>query len=319
MLIRRFASGLVVANLLIVCAGVVSGQTYPNAPIRIVTAPAGGGSDFIARTMAQGMSGPLGQQMIIDNRAGAAIGETAAKAAPDGYTIMVQGASLWILPLLQKTPWDVVRDFATISLISRQVNQFVVHPSVPVKNIKELIALAKSRPGELNYGSTIPGGVQHLASELFKSMAGINMVWVPYKGGASAMTALMSGEVQVLALDVGLVAPHVKWGKMRALAVTSATPTALAPGVPTVAESGVPGYELVGYTALWAPAKTPEAIIRRINQEAVRVLSQPDVRERLLNAGEEIVASTPEQFAATLKAEIAKMSKVIKDAGIKIE
>lgn len=296
-----------------------SGQDYPNRPIRIVTATAGGGSDFIARTIAQGISGPLGQPLIIDNRSGPRTGETAAKAAPDGYTFIVQGASLWILPLLQKMPWDVVRDFTPVSLISRQVNVLVVHPALPVNSVKELIALAKSKPGALNYASTIPGGIQHLATELFKSMAGINMTWISYKGGQNAIGALLGGEVQVLALDVGLVAPHIKSGRMKALAVTSATPSTLAPNLPTMAAAGVPGYELVGSTGMWAPANTAGVIIARMNQEVVRVLNHPDVKERLLTSGEEIVASSPGQFAATIKSEIVKMSKVIKDAGIKLE
>jgi len=179
--------------------------------------------------------------------------------------------------------------------------------------------LAKAKPGQLNYSSATPGGNIHLALELFKSIAGVNIVWVPYKGGAAAMTALISGEVQVMALDAGLVLPQVKMGKMRPLAVTSATPTALAPGLPTAAASGLPGYELVGSTGALAPAKTPAGIITRLNQEGMRALNQADAKERLLSAGEEIVATSPEQFAAAIKSDIAKMSKVIKDAGIRVE
>ena len=179
--------------------------------------------------------------------------------------------------------------------------------------------MAKARPGELNYASGATGGSTHLAAELFKSMAGVNIVHVPYKGSAPAITALISGEVQLTITDVGLVAPHVKSGKLRALAVTSAEPSALVPGLPTVAASGLPGYEAVGMTGILAPAKTPAAIINRLNQEIVRVLNMPEVKEQFFNAGVEVVGSSPEQFAATIKSEIAKLGKVIKDAGIKVD
>jgi tripartite-type tricarboxylate transporter receptor subunit TctC len=188
-----------------------------------------------------------------------------------------------------------------------------------VKSVKELIALAKAKPGVLNYSSSGTGGSTHLAQELFKAMAGVNIVHVPYKGTAATITALVSGEVQLTINDAGLVAPHAKSGKLRALAVTSAMPSALAPGLLTVAASGLPGYEWVGTTGMWAPVKTPGAIIDRLNQEIVRLLNGADVKQRFFNAGAEVVASSPEQFAAVIKSDIVRMGKVIKDAGIKVD
>ena len=320
MLLLRCVVSILSVGLTILGAGTVSGQDFPNKPIRIVTAGAGGGSDFTARLIAQGISAPLGQPVLVDNRGGGIIqGEFLSKSPPDGYGLTVTGNSFWIGPLLQKTPYDVVKDFAPISLISREVMVIAVHPSLPVKSVKELIALAKARPGALNYSSATLGSPQHLGAELFKSLAGVNIVNVPYKGGAPAITAVVSGEVQMSLIDSGAVAPHVKSGRLRALAVTSADPSALAAGLPTVAASGLPGYEATSMTAMFAPGKTPAAIINRLNQEIVRVLNLPDVKEKFLNAGAEIVASLPEQAAATLKSDIAKWSKVIKDAGIKAD
>jgi len=298
---------------------VVYGQAFPSKVIRIITAAAGGGSDFNARQVAQGISGPLGQQVIVDNRTPLQASETVSKAAPDGYTLMVGGDSMWVLSLLRQTPYDPVSDFTPISLISMDANVVAVHPSIPVKSIKDLIALAKAKPGELNYSSTPTGGSPHLAAELFKSMAGVNIVRVGYSGGAAAITALISGEVQMTIASAGSATPHAKSGKLNALAVTTAQPTALVPGLPTVAASGLPGYEFVGVTGIWAPAKTPASIIDTLNREIVRALNRPDVKERFLNSGLEIVASSPVQFAAAIKADMAKMGKVIKDAGIKLE
>ena len=317
MLITRVIVSIFSVGLLELAPGTVSGQDFPNKPIRIVTAAAGGGSDTTARLIAQGISGPLGQPVIVENRPTFVAIETVAKAPPDGYTLLVTGASFWINPLLQKLSYDAVRDFAPISLISREVFILAVHPSMPVKSVKELIALAKARPGELNFGSSTPGGPGSLGAELLKSMAGVNIVNVPYKGNIAAVTALVSGEIQLMVADMPLVVPHVKSGKLRALAVTSAESSALVPGLPTVAASGLPGYGLDGATGSWAPAKTPTAIINRLNQEIVRFLNQPDVKERILNAQAEVIASSPEQFAAIMKSDIAKWSKVIKDAGIK--
>ncbi len=307
-------------GLMVLAGGVVSGQPYPSKPVRIVAATAGSGDDFIARIIAQGISGPLGQPVIVDNRsAGFIAAELVSKAPPDGYTLTMQGGAFWNTPLLRKMPYDVLSDFSPITLISREVFVLAVHPSVPVKSVKELIDLAKAKPGTLNYSSGATGASAHLASELFKSMAGVSITRVAYKGGGAAVTGLLGAEVQMSIFDASLIMPHVKSGKLRALAVTTAQPSALVPGVPTVAASGLSGYEAAGLGGIFAPAKTTAAIINRLNQEIVRVLNQPDVKDKLLSAGIEAVGNSPEQFATLVKSEIAKMSKLIKDAGIKVD
>jgi tripartite-type tricarboxylate transporter receptor subunit TctC len=301
-------------------AGIVGAQDYPNKPVRILAGAAGGGSDFDARQIAGAISGPLGQNVIVDNRASALItAETLSKSAPDGYTFMVNGSSSWINPLLQKTPYDTLRDFAPITHIARTVLVVAVHPSVPARNIKELIALARAKPGELNYGAVTVGGPAHLAGELFKSLAQVKIVTVHFKAQAASVTALISGEMQVMFADPNAVLPHAKSGRLRALAITSAEPSAVVTGLPTVASSGLPGYELVGAGGMWAPAKTSAAIITRINQEVVRALGRPEIKERFFNAGLELIPTTPEAFDAMIRADITRMSKVIKDAGIKVD
>ena len=299
--------------------GSVSAQDYPAKPIRIVTSAPGGGSDFISRLIAQGISGPLGQPVIVDNRPNVPI--TAAfvsKAPPDGYTLLVAGSSLWVYPMLNEAQYNVA-DFLPISLIAAEVLILAVHPSVPARSIKELIALAKAKPGELRVSTGIPGSPPHLAVQLLKLMAAVNILDVPYKSALSAVTGVVGGEVHLTIYDAALITPHATSGRLRALAVTSAMPSALAPGLPTVASAGLPGYESVGMTGIFAPVKTSSSIINRLNQEVVRVLSQPDVKERLLNAQEEPVGNSPEQFSAYIKTDIARVSKVIKDAKIKVE
>ena len=303
-------------------AGVASGQEYPTKPIHIIAGSPGGGNDFTGRLIGQGISGPLGQPVVIDNVAGGSLGSAlAALRGPiDGYRMVIIGGAFWITPLLEKKPsYDVVADFSPITQISRGPAIVVVHPSLPVKSIKELIALAKARPGELNFSSSVIGGSVQLATGLFKSMAGIKIVEVPYKGGQAGTTATVAGEVQATINDVALVVPFMKTGKLRGLAVTSITPSLVAPELPTVAASGLPGYEYVGATNILAPGKAPAAIINRLNREVVRVLTRPEVKEQFLVRGEEIVADSSEHFAATIKSESAKWGKVIKEAGIRAE
>jgi len=320
MLISRFIKSLLSVGGIGLAMGSACGQDYPNKAIHIFTTAAGGGGDFTARQVAQGISGPLGQPVVVENRPSTFVAaESVYKAPPDGYTLIVVGSTFWVLPLLQKLPYDVARDFSPISQIEQSINIVAVHPSVPAKSIKELIELAKSKPGVLNYGAAAIGSTSHLAMELFKSMAGVNITNVPYKGSAPAVTGTIAGEVQIYISDVGTLMPHVKSGKLRALAVTSAQPSATAPGLPTVAATGLPGYEVVNMTGIFAPVKTPEAIINRLHQEIVRTLSRPEVKERFFNAGVDTVGSSPQQFAATIKSDTAKMSKVIKEAGIKVE
>jgi tripartite-type tricarboxylate transporter receptor subunit TctC len=301
--------------------GAVPAQGYPDKPIRMVTAEVGGTADLVARVIAHGLTERLGQQVIVDNRGGGVIpGAIVARAQPDGYTLLYYGSTIWLAPLLQdKIPYDPVRNFAPISITTVAPNVVVVHPSVPVKSISELLALARAQPGKLNYASGSSGAASHLAAEVFKSMAGVNIVRVPYRGNGPALNAMLAGEVQVMFATVGSVVPHVKSGRLRALAVTSAQPFTLLPGMPTVAASGVPGYESGSTSGLFAPAGTPLAIVNRLHQETVRVLARPDIRERLANAGLEAVGSSPQQFAVAVKSEMAGIGKVIKVAGIRGE
>jgi tripartite-type tricarboxylate transporter receptor subunit TctC len=315
----RLAGRMLSAVMVVAAATTASSQEYPSKPIRILTSAAGGGSDFTSRQVAQGIAGPLGQPVVVDNRGGGMIAaDVVYKAPPDGYTLTVQGAALWIVPLLTKAPYTV-NDFVPVAQLDRTVYILAVHPSLPVKSVRELIALAKAHPGELNYSSVSTGGATHLATELFNTMANVKIVHVPYKGAAPASTALVSGEVQLMIFDIGVLMPHAKTGRVRALAVTSATPSALVPGLPTLSDSGLPGYEAIGMTGMFATAKTPQPIIDRLNREVARALSRPEVKERFLVAGLETVGSTQEQFIAAIKADAAKMAKVIKDANIKVD
>jgi tripartite-type tricarboxylate transporter receptor subunit TctC len=311
--------GTVCMGVLLAGSGVIWGQGYPSKPVRIVVNTPGGGSDFVARQIAQGITGPLGQSVIVDyHGSGIPTLEYAARATPDGYTLTVQGAVLWTTPLLQTTPYDAIRDFSPITLVTREANILAVHPSLPVKSVKDLIDLAKARPGQLNHSSGSVGSALNLAGELFKSMAGINILVVAYKGPSPALTALASGEVQETIMDANLLAPHIKSGRVRALAVTSLEPTPLVPGLPTVAATGLPGFEAVGMTGIWAPAQTPAAIVNRLSVEIVRYLRTPEAKERFFNAGSDVVANTPEQFADVIRTDTAKWAKVIKDANIKL-
>jgi tripartite-type tricarboxylate transporter receptor subunit TctC len=298
-----------------------AGQAFPGKPIRIVTSDAGGGSDIVARSIAQGITAPLGQPVIVENRAGGVIaGEMVSKAAPDGHTLLYYGNTLWLLPLMRSNvPYDTLRDFSPITLGVISPSVLAVHPSLPVKSVKELIAMAKARPGQLDYGSPAAGTSTHLAAELLKSMAGIQIVRIPYKGGGATLNDLIAGQIHMAFLIATSVSPHLKSGRLRALGVTGSEPTPQLPGVPTMASTGLPGYESLAITGMFAPAKTPEAIINRLNQEIVRVLHRPDLREKFLGIGVEAVGGSPEQFAAKIRSEIVKWGKIIRDAGIRDE
>jgi len=313
-------SGLRAAAVL--CAAVVCGaaaaQPFPAKPIRFVTSEPGGGNDIVARVLAEGLTPALGQRVIVDNR-GIVAAEIAKNANPDGYTLLVYGANIWLLPYLrEQVAWDPVRDFAPITIAVQLPNVLVVHPTVPVKNVRELIDHAKARPGKLDYAAGTIGVSPHLAAELFKAMTRIDIVRVPYKGGGPALNGLIAGETHLMFPNVGGAMPHMKSGRVRALGVSSAQPSALAPGLPTIA-AAVPGYEFVAVICLYAPAKTPAAIVEQLNRESVRVLKSPEVKERLFNAGAEVVANSPREFAAYMKTDMQKMGKVIKDAGIRAE
>ena len=308
---------IIVAIMPLLVATNVCAQDFPNKPIRIVTSAAGGGSDFVARLVAQGISPLLGQPVIVDNRGGGGTvtGEMVARSTPDGYTLLLIGSNFWIVPLLQKTSYDPVQDFSPISLAATDPNVLVVHPSVSARSVKELIALAKAKPGTLNYAAGTTGSNPHLAAELLKSMAGINLVRIPYKGTSAALNDVLAGQVQLMFASAATVAPHLKSERLRALAITSAQPSALAPELPTMAAT-LPGYEVVGPAAIFAPAKTPTATVMRLNREVVRYLQTSEAKERLRSIGSEVTASSPEALAVAMKSEMARLGKVIKEAGI---
>ena len=301
-------------------AGAASGQTYPTKPVRIVTAPAGAGNDFVARVIAQGLTGGLGQQLVVDNRPAGIVSELVAKAPADGYTLLSIGSVLWLTPFLQdNVAYDPVRDFSPISISTRSVNILVVHPSVAASSVGELIALARSKPGQLNYATGATGASNHLAAELFKSMAGVNLVRIPYKGAGPAVNDLLSGQVHIMFPTTAAGLPHVRAGRLRALGVTSLRPSALAPGLPAVAESGLPGYESVVIYALFAPAKTPAPIVKRLHTELVQFLRSEVAIERLFNVGVEVVASSPRELATEMASEMTRMGKLIKDARLRAQ
>ena len=295
-------------------------QEYPVKLVRIYANQPGGVFDFLARVYSQGLAVPLGQPVIVENRPGNIIpAEIVSKATPDGYSLLSHGTALAFGALMQKMPYDPLKDFQAISWTSSAPLVVTVHPSVPVKSIRELIALAKARPGELTYASTSIGSTPHLATELFKSMAKVDIRHIPYKGAGAAMFDVMAGEVQMIFSVSSGVMGHVTSGKLRALAVTSSKPSPLLPGIPTVAATGLPGYESVGVYGVFAPARTPNAIVRKLSLELAKVVNSEEGRKRLLDAGVEPVGSTPEQFDAKFKQESDHMAKVIKAAGIQID
>lgn len=243
------------------------GQDYPNRPLRLVSPGPGGGADFVARFVAQGISGPLGQQVVVENRpAGVIPGQIVSKAPPDGYTMMVNGNSFWIAPLMRDgVPYDPMKDFSPITLAVSSPNILVVHSSVPATSVKGLIALAKARPGVLNYASASAGGSVHLSAELFKYMAGVNIVRISYKTSGTSVNSLLGGEVDLMFANAPPVMPHVKAGRLRALAVTTLKPSVLLPDLPTISGAGLPGFEVASVYALFAPARSPAAIVSRLN------------------------------------------------------
>jgi tripartite-type tricarboxylate transporter receptor subunit TctC len=290
---------------------------YPSKPVRIVTAGVGSGNDLVARAISHAISGALGQQFIVDNR-GFMASDIAAKAAPDGYTLLCYGAPMWLSPLLRKNvPWDPMKDFVPITITVDTPNILVVHPLIAAKSAVELIALAKSKPGELNYGSSSLGSTPHLAAELFKAMAGVNLVRVAYRGSGPALNALIAAQVQVMFPNAGAAMPHVKSERLRALAVTSLQPSPLAPGLPTLTSSGLPGYYSSSPFGMFAPSNTPAAIIAKLNREVARALNRTEVRKRLFNSGMAVIASTPAELRATMKTEIARWDKVIRESNIR--
>ncbi|HUP93627.1 MAG TPA: tripartite tricarboxylate transporter substrate binding protein [Burkholderiales bacterium] len=300
--------------------GLAAAQPYPSKPIRvIVPSQAGGGADIVARVIGQKLAEAWGQQVVIDNRIGAIGAEIAARALPDGYTIMFTTSALAVRESLYgKLPYDTLRDFQPVTQVLTQSNVLVVHPSVAAKTVPELIAFAKSKPGQLNYGSGGNGTSNHLAGVLFQLLAGIDVVHVPYKGVPAALTDLVGGRLHYAFGSPVSTLPHIKENRLRLLAVTTPHRAPALPDVPTVAES-LPGYEFTGWMGLLAPVKVPRAIVNRLHAETVRIVHLPDVTRKLQLDAAEPVGSTPEQFAAHLKSEIARWTKVVKASGIKVE
>ncbi len=321
-MVRLFSMAVAIAGMSF--AGATFGQVYPAKPVRfLVGFPPGGTSDILARTIGQKLGDALGQQVVIENRPGAGgnIGaEAAAKSAPDGYTIFMSTTSQAIsVSLYSKLNYDLVRDFSPVIQAVNYTNLLVVHPSLPVKSVKELVALAKARPGQLNYGTAGNGTPPHMTGELFKSYTGIGLQHVPYKGGAPAIADLLGGQITIMFDNVPPLLPHVQAGKMRPLAVTSLKRISVLRDVPTLDEAGLKEFDSVAWNGVLAPAGTPREIIVRLNAEILRVLGMSDVRERLSSQGADPVGGTPEQFAGLIRDEIRKWAKVVKDSGARVD
>ena len=297
-------------------------QDYPTRPVRLIVASTpGGGTDLSARVIAPRLSEQLGRPVVVENRPGATTtigGEFVARSAPDGHTLLMGVSSLTINPyIMAKMPYDVVKDFAPVTQVVIAPNMLIAHPSLPVKSVKELIAFAAARPGKLDFAAGSPGSNQHMAIELFLAMTGLRIVYVPYKGQGPALLDTVAGHVPLMMSNILSALPHVKSGRVRALGVTSGKRSAVAPDVPTIAETGVPGYEVVQWYGILAPAATPRDIIGKLNAATVRVLKEPAVREHFLADGGEPVGGTPEEFAAVIRADLRKWGKVVKGMGIK--
>ena len=298
-------------------------QAYPSKPIRyIVPFPAGGGQDLVVRALAPRMGEALGQTVIVDNRPGAATmvgAELAAKSPPDGYTVFNgSNTTLAINPnLYSKVPYDPIKDFVAVTQIASLPNLLVVHPSLPVRTVKDLATLARNRPGQLNYGSSGTGTPAQLAGVMFGDEAHAKLVHVPYRGSSQALTALISGETQMMFGSMTSTLPFVKSGRLRAIAVTGAKRSLAAPDVPTVAEAAFPGFEAITWYGLFVPAGTPPAIIARLNTEVVKILRMPDFRDWLVAQGADPVGSTPDELAAFVKTELVKYAKIVKDSGMR--
>lgn len=318
--IRHYAPVGLIACAVLGMSGALA-QGYPARPVRvIVPQSAGGSTDLVARAVGQRMADNLGQPMVVDNRPGAgSINGTdiAAKATPDGYTLLIVAASFTITPnIRKKVPYDVLRDFTPISQLVTLPHILVVHPSLPVKSVKELIAMAKAQPGVLNFASSGIGTSTHMATELFMYLTGTKMVNIPYKGGSPGMTALLGGQVQLYFAAISTAIPHVRSGRLRPLAVSTAKRSVVVPEYPTMQEAGVPGYEHASWVGMLAPDKTPRAVITQLNREAIKVLQMADVKTLLLRSGVETLGSSPKEFDSLIRTEFAKWARVVKAAGI---
>jgi len=300
-------------------------QAYPAKPIRIIVpSPPGDGSDLMARAIGDKLALAWNTPVVVDNRMGAGgrVGaEAAAKAAPDGYTLIMGNAGSHGInaALYADLPYDIERDFAPVTQVMRSPNVLVVSPALPAANVRELIALFKANPGKYSYGSGGNGSSAHLSAELFKSMAGVDVVHVPYKGASPALTDVIAGRVAMFIGNLPPAMPHIKSGNVRALAVTTAQRSALVPDIPTLAESGLPGFETVAWFGLFAPAGTPKPILDKLQAEVARIVREPEIRERMTALGGEPVGNSPEAFAAIVKGDVAKWKKVVKDANVHVD
>ena len=317
---RLLTLTLMTSACLLIGSG-VSAQSYPSKPIRLVAPTAGGGVDFVSRVIAPLLSSELGQQVVIENRGGAGgliAVETVLNSRPDGYTLLIYGPPAWINPLLKKNiSYAPLKDILPVGIVTLTANMLVVHPSLPVKSAHELIALARARPGDLNDAGSDAGSSAHLAAELFKSMARVSIVRVPYKGVGAGIIGLMAGEVQVMIPVISAVMPHVKVGRLRSLGVSTLKPTKLAPGFPTIDSTGLPGYEVSGRNALFAPVGTPAAVIDTVNKALNKVLRDAGIQEKLLKGGAEPAGGTQQAAAQAIRADMDKWGKVIADIGMK--
>ncbi len=320
--LRHLFSAVLVATLMSCLPG-VHAQTYPVKPIRLVVPLApGGGNDLLGRYISKLLSESLGQPIVVENRAGGDgnIGvEYVARSAPDGYTLLMGGAGQLAVPARGVRKYDPVRDFAPLSMIGEFSSLLAVHPSVPARNVAELVRFAKARPGQINYASSGTGSTGHLVMEMFRLAVGINIVQIPYTGAGQALTDVMAGQVSMIFSNPLGSMPYLKSGRLRAIAVSSAQRVSALPELPTVAESGYPGFEATIWLSMLAPAGTPRDVVARLNSELVKIVQRPDVREWLNQQGLQPIGNTPEQFSNRLKTDIEKWDRVIREAGIKIE
>ncbi len=304
--------------LSVLTSGAYAQSNFPTKPVRVLATAAGGSGDLYARIIAQGLTNQWGRPVIVENRPSTTAIVSLIHAQPDGYSLLCYASALWIGPLMEKASYDPLKDITPVSIAVSAPNVLVINPSLPAKSVKELIALAKAKPGQLNYGSGSAGSGAHLASELLNSMAGLNVVRVSFKGAAPATNAVVTGDVHMIFSTVGTVGPHVKSGRVRALAVTTAKPSPLVPDLPTIA-SVLPGYESTQIQGIFAPARMAPALVRKIQQDLAAALAQQEVKDRFLAASAEAVGSTPEELLRAMKSEIAKYGKIIKEGGIKQE
>jgi tripartite-type tricarboxylate transporter receptor subunit TctC len=315
---------------IVLCAALAAGANaaaaqpanqFPTKPIRLLVSGVGGAGDFSGRLIAAELTQRLGQQVVVDNRPGGVTpGEILVKAQPDGYTLMMTGFVIWLAPFMRDhVAFDPARDFAPVSLAISSPNVLVTHPSLRVKTVKELIALAKQKPGVLNYAASGMGNSNHIAGEMFKAMAGVNITAIAYRGASLALTDVLGGRVEMMFATANAAQPHISAGRLAALGVTSAQPSPVAPGLPTVASMGLPGYESAATIGVLARAGTPAPVIDLLNREIARYLRSPEAKERLLKAGIEAVGSTPAEFAAIIRDDVKIKGKIIRDAGIRME